>query len=675
MLIVDQLKRNDPQLRVLTLAVLVGLSVLLAGLWWVQIVSSRNYQARLEVQSFRTVRVPAVRGKILDRHGQVLAENLPSFSVGLYLEELSRSFRVEYERLRPLRVTTNALPFWKQWLGYSQVTTQQMRLKRSEIEALSWQARARVVSNAVTQVSRQLQRPALFDESNFRKHYLTRLALPYPVLANLEAAQVARFEEQSLAPIGADLEIQSLRIYPFQATAAHVLGYLTRDERSYEGEEAFFSYRLPDYRGVVGIEGGFDAQLRGRAGAKSVLVNHLGYKQSEAIWSAAKPGMNVVLTLDLRLQQAAEHALLRAGANVRGAAVIMDVRNGDILALASMPTPNPNHFIQGFPPGAYEALNNEALRPQINRATQENYAPGSIFKAVVALAALENGLNPDAVYRVQPNPAMPSRGFIKVGNRPFGDTAPPGEYDFRRAVLRSSNAYFITNGLRRGVLERIVELGRHLHLGERADLPTSQDAAGVFPDLRRVTSGAWRDGDTANLCIGQGYIAVTPLQMAVMTAAIANGGQVFWPRLVVRLEPQDFDPDQSLLEFPQGRERDHLGISARHFRTLHEAMLADTEDPEGTAYKPFRDHYRKTGALRVCGKTGTAQVTDEQNRLTGLNTWFISFAPYERPRYAVVVMVEDGGSGGGTCAPVAREIYTAIQNREASHEGTVARTE
>jgi cell division protein FtsI/penicillin-binding protein 2 len=118
-----------------------------------------------------------------------------------------------------------------------------------------------------------------------------------------------------------------------------------------------------------------------------------------------------------------------------------------------------------------------------------------------------------------------------------------------------------------------------------------------------------------------------------------------------------------------------LGISARHFRTLHEAMLADTEDPEGTAYKPFRDHYRKTGALRVCGKTGTAQVTDEQNRLTGLNTWFISFAPYERPRYAVVVMVEDGGSGGGTCAPVAREIYTAIQNREASHEGTLARTE
>lgn len=666
MLIVDQLKQNDPPLRALTLVVAVGLLILLAGLWWVQIVRSRDFQTRLEIQAVRTVRVPALRGKILDRNGTALADNRPAFSIGLYLEDLGPQFRTEYQRLRPIRVTTNALPRWKQWLGFEAVRTQYVRLPRAELEALAWAARARVVSNAVVQVSQGLHQPPAFDERRFRQHYQTRLALPFPVLTGLAADQVARFEELALAPMGADLEIQSLRVYPFQTTAAHVLGYLTRDERSYEGEDASFSYRLPDYCGVVGIEGGFDALLRGRAGVKSVLVNNLGYKQAEEVWSPALPGQNVVLTLDLRVQQAAERALRRAGPNVRGAVVVMDVRNGDILALASSPAPDPNHFVHGFPPGEYERLNNEALRPQVNRATQEHYAPGSIFKVVVGLACLENGLDPGAVYQVQPDPANPARGCIFVGRQKKRDTAPPGDYDFRRALLRSCNSYFITNGLRRGVLERVIALGGRLHLGQRVGLPTRQEAAGVFPSQRQVAAPAWRDGDTANLCIGQGPIAVTPLQMAVATAAIANGGVVFWPRLVQRLEPQESDFEHSVREFPAGRERDRLGVSARSLRILHEAMLADTEDQEGTG------RAAAVPGLRVCGKTGTAQVTDAQNRLVGHNTWFISFAPYDSPRYAVVVFVEDGASGGATCAPIAREIYLALQRLSSGGPGTLA---
>ncbi len=678
MLIVDQLKRNDPPLRALSHVVLIGLLVLLVGLWWVQVVSARNYQARLETQSFRTVRVPAVRGKILDRNGIALAENRPSFSVGLYLEELRRAFDTAgADAIRRQRTNLSLLAArTEQELNRKLTTEEKRRFKLSTAarNGLRRKARALVASNLVTEISLRLEEPQTFNETNFQRHYETRLALPYPVLVNLNATQVARFEEQSLAPLGADLDIQSLRVYPLHATAAHVLGYLTRDDRSYEGEEAFFSYRLPDYRGVVGIEAGFDAQLRGRAGAKSVLVNNLGYKQSENIWTEADPGQNVVLTLDVRLQLAAEHALLQAGARARGAAVIMDVRNGDILAMASIPAPNPNFFVQGFPPGEWDKLNDEDMRPQINRATQENYAPGSIFKTVVALACLENGLNPNAVYRVQPDPANPAKGCIFVGREKKRDTAPPGDYNFRRALLRSSNAYFITNGIRVAGIERIIKLGQKLHLGERVDLPTWQETAGDFPDLERVTSNRWRDGDTANICMGQGPIAVTPLQMAVLTSAIANGGTVYWPRLVDRLEPQDQTPGQQPIRFPAARVRDHLGVRAISLLALHDAMLADTEDEEGTAFKPFRDYYQTPGVMRVCGKTGTAQVTDEHNRLTRHDTWFIAFAPYNQPRYAVVVMVENGGSGGGTCAPIAREIFTAIQKCETGETEIVAKT-
>jgi penicillin-binding protein 2 len=659
MLIFDQLKKNDSQLRLLALVILCGMAVLLAGLWWVQIVSSRQYQANLETQSFRTVRIPAVRGKILDRNGNVLAENLPSYNVSLYLEELSPQFRKEYTRSRPIKVVNDS-PFYKRWLGLSSVKTQYVRLKKSEADGLTWQVRNRVASNVVGQISARLHEPLSLDVTNFQRHYETRRALPYPLLTNLKPIQIARFEEQSTAPIGVDLEVQSVRVYPFGTTAAHLLGCLQKDDRSVEGEEAFFNYRLPDYRGVIGIEAAYDKELRGRAGAKSMLVNNLGYRENENIWSAVEPGRNVVLTIDRPIQAAAERALPVFGPQTRGAAVVMDVDSGDILALASCPTFNPNYFVQGFPPGEYARV--QALSAEKNRATQENYAPGSIFKTVVGLACLENGLDPNGTYDVQADPHRPGKGMIYVGDRLIKDQAAPGRYDFRRALKLSSNSYFITNGLRYALIENIVKLGARLHLGERMGLSTRQETPGDFPDLKRIRSN-WRDGDTANICFGQGEISVTPVQMAVVTSALANGGKVLWPRLVDRIEPQSLAAGEEPKVFPKGRVRDELGVKARNLKILYEAMLADTEDPDGTGHH-IRDHAPLPG-LRICAKTGTAQVTDQRNKLVGQITWFISFAPAEKPRYAVVVMIESGGSGGGTCAPIAGRIYEAILKREA----------
>jgi penicillin-binding protein 2 len=508
----------------------------------------------------------------------------------------------------------------------------------------------------VYQVGRVLQLPLALDRRDFERHYLARLALPYTVVRNLTPEQIARFEEQPLRMPGLDIEVQSTRTYPHNGTAAHIVGALRRDDSSTQGEESFFSYRMADYRGELGVEWGFDRYLRGVAGAKSVLVNNVGYRQTEHIWSDAEPGSNVVLTVDMRVQEAAEKALHRGpqGANTAGAIVVMDVNTGDILAMVSSPTLNPNHYVQGFPRGEWKRITD--IHAQKNRATQENYAPGSIFKTLVGLAALENGLDPHATVTAVANPRKPSASLFMLGKRGIRDTAPPGPYDFRRAMKLSSNTYFITQGLRTGP-EKIIELARKFHLGERAGLSTRQETSGYIPPLDRVRT-RWTDGNTANLSIGQDPILVTPLQIAVMTSAIANGGKVLWPRLVQRVEPVDPFSEQRPIEFPGGRVRDNLGVKQRSMAILHQAMLADTEDSDGTG-RHVRDHVPLEG-FRICAKTGTAQVQDENNAANGQTTWFAAFGPFEKPRYAVVVMVENGFSGGGTCAPIAGLVFDAL---------------
>jgi penicillin-binding protein 2 len=658
MLLFDQLKKNDPQLRALAVAVLGGLFVLLVGLWWVQVVSAREYQANLETQSFRTVRIPAVRGRILDRNGITLAENRPVFNVGLYLEELRKPFEAAY---------SNQIAHARSELK-RQVAEEEKKLRRKltkeerkhfiltakEKGRIRQEARYEVASNVVAQVSYRLRQPLSLNRTNFERHYETRLALPFPVLANLNPMQIARFEEQSGSQMGVDLEIQSTRWYPYETTAAHVLGHLRRDDDSKEGEDAFFSFRLPDYRGLIGVECGSDKELRGTAGAKSVLVNNAGYRQTENVWSPAEPGRNVVLTIDLRIQQAVERALQIPpfGLATRGAAVVMDVHSGDILAMASSPAFNPNCFLPSL--SRADAQRIAEQHAEKNRAAQENYQPGSIFKTVVGLACLEAGLDPKATIE---NP-----GYIDVGRYRVPDTAQPGTYDFHRALKMSSNTYFVDKGLHVAGISNIVKLAQRLHLGERTGLPTRQETPGIFPNLKKVGSSNWRDGDTANMCIGQGPMAVTPIQMAVLASALANGGKVLWPRLVDRIEAPDVTAGKPTTIFPGARVRDELGVKASSLQVVRKAMLADVEE-DGTGKQAY------VKGMGICGKTGTAQVKNEHHETVGETTWFLSFAPYEEPRYAVVVMVEmeaRRGSGGGTCGPVVRQIYTAIRDLERS---------
>lgn len=634
MLVFDQLKKNDPQLRVIAWVVAAGLIILLAGLWYVQIVSSRRFVENLKSQSFRTVRLPALRGKILDRHGGELAKNVPTYNLSLYLEDpaLRALFQQQYRAAKGGR-----------------------KLTRAQAGELARATRYQVVSNVVLRLAGVLQQPVTLDEARFQNHYQQSLALPLPVVTGLSTIQIARFQENSSNPPGLDLEIQPLRVYPRQTSAAHVLGHLKRNEDSVGDEDAFYNYRLPDFTGVAGIESMFDDRLRGRAGAKSVLVNNLGYRQSENIWTPVEAGQNIFLTLDLGVQQAADRALSEARSRypqTRGAAVVLDVRNGDVLALSSAPVFDPNHFVRGVSHAEWAVLSDPEQHPMLNRAVYGGFPPGSIFKIVVALAALESGWNPTNIYR--------SQGHATVGNRVIADTAPAGDYDFRRAFKLSSNSYFIECGLAAGV-DRILAIGQRLQFGQRTGLTLRPDSPALLPtrEWQRENKPVWRDGDTANLCIGQGEVTVTPLQVALMIAAVANGGKVLRPRLVERVQAQELVGTAAVRADSPAQVRDELPVSARTLEVVRAAMLADVEDADGTG------RHAALPGWRISGKTGTAQLMKGRTVIDHV-TWFASFAPYDQPRYAVVVMVEGGSSGGGTCAPAARKIYEALQKMEKS---------
>jgi penicillin-binding protein 2 len=666
MLIFDELKKNDPQLRFVAAALAAGFFILLIGLWWVQIVSAGEYKIHLETQSYRTIRIPAMRGKILDCQGRVLAENSPRYNLSLYFDDLSGDFQSEYAKLRPARAVRSTRPVWEFWKRSAAGVQKTSSLTRKQISALEWQARYDVAYNVIAKMSQTIGRPLTFDYKSFGRAYESSLYVPYPIAQSLDPEEVARFEENYSGPMGVDLDVQATRVYPMGKTAAHVLGYVTRDDSTNEDEDAFFNYRLPDYKGVIGVEGAFNKPLHGHAGEEFVMVNNYGYRQTENIGSEPEPGHNVVLTIDLDLQRTAEQSILKHhGVNATAAVVVMNVRTGDVLALDSAPAIDPNYFTKNLPPDQMEQesilMEDTNLTAQINRATYAAFAPGSIFKPIVGLAALEHGLDPNAIYDVQPDPSDSAHGCIFVGKRKIRDTAPPGEYDFKRAIERSSNAYFIHTGLDLGI-ENVVLMAQKFHLGERTGIfPKGQESRGIFPTLKEINSRDWHTGDSANICFGQGQMAVTPMQMAVAYCALANGGTFLWPRLVSRIEPQDPNSGEVPTDFPSGVVRDRLDVSQRSIHIVHEAMLGETEDVEGTG------HNADVTGLQICGKTGTAQIKNEKGELLGYNWWFASFAPFQDPKYVVIVTVQKfhaTGSGGIDCAPIAHDVYAELAKKD-----------
>jgi len=647
MLIFHILKREDRRLRVIAILMGTGLFVLVAGLWFVQIVCASRFENNSRRQSLKRVGMPAIRGKILDRNGRVLADNRPHYNAMLYLEELQGQFGDAYTRLskaygrqHPLAVQAN---------GHVRLTAETSR-------ELQLEADCQVVSNVAFQVGQSLQEHGMLNTNAFLRHYTNYPYVPFEIVPDLAPRQVARFAEQLSGQPALEMEMQPVRFYPNGSLAAHVLGFVQR--------ESFDVEQIPDYEGKTGLERVYDARLHGRAGAKLVLVNSLNYRQREDIETPNEPGGDVFLTIDLALQRAAEQALAGAQSNVRGAVVVMDVRNGDILVMASAPAFDPNSYVAGLTQREVAALNDPKYTPQINRAIGGAYPPGSSFKIITAIACLETGLDPNEVYD------SPGEYRASPTARPIHDTAGAGKFDFNRAFFRSSNTYFIHNGMKAG-LRKILEVAKRFHLGEKTSFPIGPEVAGNVPGPEQAGVSLLRSS-TPDVCIGQ-EITTTPLQMAAVIGAIANGGNIFWPRLASHAYSPETGEEEQL--FAPGRLRDHVEIHPRDLELIRHAMLDDTEHPAdstslgGTAYQWF--HHAGGAPLlanfRVAGKTGTAELKSSAPNSPRRITWFDSYAPYENPRYAVVVMVEDGSFGGPTCAPVAEKIYEAIIKREQSN--------
>jgi penicillin-binding protein 2 len=638
------LKEKNQRLRIITGAVALGLLLLLAGLWFVQIVDARYFADNLQRQSFRTVEVPAIRGKILDRRGRVLADDRPRYNASLFLEDLQGQFHERYTNLEAAYMH-----------DHPQLVNKRGKFAwpAKEHTALQMQADCDVVSNITLRISTLLEEPRVLNPVAFLRHYNNYPYVPFQIVPDLAPRQVAIFAERLSGQPDLDLETEPVRNYPNGETAAHVLGYVQRVEPQGAGESTAFE-------GRSGIERVFDQDLRGQPGIKSVLVNNQNYRQREQIVTPNVPGKDIYLTIDLPLQRAAEAALASAQANTRGAVVVLNATNGDILVAASAPAFDPNEYVPGFSQAENARLNDPILKPQFNRVVSGAYPPGSTFKIITGLACLESGLDSDEVFN------SPGEWRPPKGGRPIADTAGPGPFNFERAFFRSSNTYFITYGLKAG-LAKILEVARRFHLGIKTGLETGQEVSGMIPTADEVGK-TFPSSSTADVCIGQ-EITSTPLQMAGMIEVIANGGTLYWPRLVA------FSRDPETGEVTEltapGRVRDHIQINPEHLRIIRQAMLADTEHTAdsiskgGSAYSEF---HTKNGTpylpnFQVAGKTGTAQVKSPGSPYKQV-TWFDSYGPYEDPRYVVVVMVEDGVWGGTTCAPVARKIYEAIVKEE-----------
>lgn len=602
---------HDPlAFRILTLGAAMGLCLLalLGGLFWTQVAGAQRYGESLQEQTIRRIRVPALRGDIADRHGQLLATNRPSYTIVLYIEELRR------QRRRGTMAET-----------------------------------VRVARETVDLLAERLGLPSPVTDTQIQRHIEQALALPLELWKDVPQETVAVFSEKCGGLTGVDLEVRPVRHYRYGAyhLAAHTLGYVRQTAylRGMSREE--FDYFMPDMEGHDGLEREFDEWLRGRAGSQTVLVDASGFRRKVLEEEPMRPGMNLTLTLDAGAQYVVERVLKQQRS--AGACVVMDPRNGDLLALASSPGFDPNWFVPALNAGRWAELNNPISKPLLNRAISEHYAPGSIFKIVVSLAGLESGtigaLSRATCHGVFTFPSgKTKRCWARQGH---------GEVNFEQAFKHSCDVFFYKHGIEMGP-EVITDMARRFGLAQRTQITLLGEVSGVLPGAQGFTRN-WFDGDTANYAIGQGPLAVTPLQMAMMTAAVANGGRVLWPRLVERIEETNASGKGTrVLETFPPRLAQELKVSHHALHQVRRAMLQVVEDPDGTGRRAALQ------GVRVAGKTGTAEF--RVGSATLHRVWFVAFAPYEAPRFAVALVLEDGDTGGRTAAPLVGEILSALLN-------------
>lgn len=461
--------------------------------------------------------------------------------------------------------------------------------------------------------------------------------------------QLARIEYYLTELPNILLEEGQVRSYPFSDHSAHLIGYVGRVAQG-EASVSDPLSRLPEYKvGKNGIEFLFDETLRGTAGTKHIEVNVSGLPVRELSKQAPKSGDTLALTIDSRLQE----FIVQRLQDQSGAVVVMDVHSGEILALVSVPGFDPNVFSKGIPETYWKELNSNEKNPLLNKAISGQYPPGSTFKMVTALAALKEGKITDKTHVFCP-------GHFYLGNHRFNCWKPEGHglMDLTHALAESCDTFFYTVGRAAGI-EAMAEAGHKLGLGEVTGSLLRGEKSGIMPSpawKKKVRGQIWNPGETINTAIGQGDVLMTPLQMVVMTARLVNGGK----QVVPSFEHVQLDENKQ-------EKFATLGFDPEHLLQVKEGMDYVINNPRGTAYGA-RIIEPTLGSF--AGKTGTAQVRritvrgQNQNLIPWRfrhHAWFCGYGPVENPQYAVAVLIEHGGGGASTAAPVARDIMMKIE--------------
>jgi len=579
------------------------LSVLAGRMYYLQVVESQRYVTLADENriNFRLLAPP--RGRIVDRHSLPMADNQQNYRVVIIPEQAGNVER-----------TLDLL---------------------SLIVPLSGGERRRI--------RREVKRKRAF--------------VPITVRENLDWSEVARIEVNTPDLPGILIDVGQSRNYTKGAETAHVIGYVAAvSEKDLTGDPLL---ELPGFRiGKAGVEKIYDLSLRGSGGSSQVEVNALGRVIRELDRQEGQPGNEVRLTIDSDLQ----HYIVQRLGNKSATVVVMDVHTGEVLSLVSSPSFDPNSFNTGLSQAEWESLISNPKAPLTNKAIAGQYAPGSTFKPTVALAGLEKGA-------ITADTKIHCSGSVKLGNAEFHcwKRGGHGVLDLQGAIEHSCDVYFYEVARRTGI-DRISAMARRLGLGSRLGLDLPGEKPGLVPSNKwklGAVGTPWQLGETLIAGIGQGYILTTPLQLAVMTARLANGGHAVTPRLTMeRVTQTGVEP------YPD-EEAVSIGISPEHLTMVLKGMNAVVNSSTGTARRSRITEQR----WRMAGKTGTVQVRriSKAERETGVlknkelpwkerdHALFIGYAPVDSPRFAVSVVVEHGGGGSSTAAPVARDVLRETQ--------------
>ncbi len=484
-----------------------------------------------------------------------------------------------------------------------------------------------------------LRRPLELSTAEVLEHYKNRRVVPLDLAQYLSTEEVDRLRPLLQAPLS--LRPVYLRYYPQGAVAGHLVGYVGKTGGTPHGPLQPNEAMWPNLEGREGLELAFNDALTGKNGSLNLTFDAKGNKTSERVLSAPVPGKTVVTTLDLNLQRMCEDLLAKQGKP--GAIVFIDPNNGDVLAMASWPTFDPNLFVPSISTTEFNKLNNDPRNPLIPRAFRASYPAGSTYKVMVGAAALQSRtISPDDTFS---GPAQMTIGNIVMHNWKKRDA---GDLNFAEALTQSCDTWFYQVGIKTGA-DKMTDWGKRFGFGTKTGLPVRDEEKGCLPDneyMRRVHKRRLLDGDLANLSIGQGDLLVTPVQMAQATATVANGGMFYQLRLVKQIQDLNGDITGGYPIQP----RRNLGLSEDVMDAIKDGMVGVIEDANGTAHKA------RVPNVEVAGKTGTAQwgAGNKNRDRQRTAAWFIGFAPADKPKYAFAVCVE-GAAGdhsvhGGTAA-------------------------